>query len=217
MKLHAVCPLCLALISLTSGCVTGRRAFDLNTPSVSSNPIGESKGTLSIATIDDNRHFENKPKAPSTPSVDGDVNQLSASAKSTFIGRQRNTYGHAMGDITLQEGQTVQSKVADLLSEGLKRHGYSIVAGAAAQNSVSADIEQFWSWTTPGFVELTFEAEIRCRVTIVYNGKQVVFHVRGYGLNHGQVARDANWQKAYDIAFKDFLADLDIKLKDSGL
>jgi len=212
MKTLIVGSLCLAVIGLNSGCVTGRRQLDLNAPSVAPNPVGDSKGALSIGTIEDDRQFENKPGSPSTPSIDGDVTKLSAAAKSTFIGRQRNTFGHGMGDIVLQNGQTVQSKVSDLISEGLRQRGYSILVDAAAQNSVSVDIDQFWTWMTPGFVALSFEAQVSCRVTIILNGKQVMFHVRGYGLNHGQFAKNVNWQEAYDIAFKDFLNDFDLRL-----
>jgi len=33
--------------------------------------------------------------------------------------------------------------------------------------------------------------------------------VKGYGLNHGQFAKDANWQQAYEPAFEDFIANLE--------
>ena len=31
--------------------------------------------------------------------------------------------------------------------------------------------------------------------------------MKGYGINHGQVAKDANWQEAFDPAFEDFITN----------
>lgn len=216
MKPSIILSLCFIMVSVT-GCVTGRRSFDLSVPSMGTDSSAVIKGTVLIGKITDDRHFENKPSSPSTPSVDGDVSQLSSSTKNALIGRQRNTFGMALGDIVLPEGENVQGKVAALLTEGLKQSGYSITATSAEGNSVSAEIEQFWEWMTPGAIALTFEAKITCRIEVFINGKHAIFHVNGYGLNHGQVARDGNWQKAYTIAYKDFLSDLAVQLKDAGL
>jgi len=87
----------------TSGCVVGRRTVSLNVPTAAS--VGAAtKGTVVIKSVADARKFENKPAAPSTPSIDGDVNEISAEQRKTFIGRQRNGFGHAMGDIVLPAG-----------------------------------------------------------------------------------------------------------------
>jgi hypothetical protein len=41
--------------------------------------------------------------------------------------------------------------------------------------------------------------------------------IRGYGINKGQVARDANWQLAYQRAFEDFLTKSSAELRNAGL
>jgi hypothetical protein len=205
----------LALIGLASGCVTGQRSLGVDVPPAESYSKSPGKGSIAIGPVSDARVFENKPDSPSTPSVNGDVKLLSAEAKNTFIGRQRNTWGHAMGDIVLPQGQTVQAKVTDLLREGLKRKGYEVVE--SAPNSVSAEVQQFWTWVTPGFFALSFEAQISCKVTVTAGGKQTSFVVKGYGLNHGQFASDSNWREAYDIAIQDFLKNLDAGLAAPGM
>lgn len=207
----------LALITaaLTSGCVTGRRSFDLAVPQASSRPQ-ETKGAFSIDHVTDARTFENHPSDPSTPSVNGDVRELSDAARSRFIGRQRNSFGHAMGDITLPEPETVQSKVAGLVTEGLERRGYQVLHGAGGPRRIDVTIDQFWAWTTPGFWALSFEAHVRCRLTIHADGKEQTLDVRGYALNHGQFAKNKNWQEAYDECFADFLKDLDRALAENG-
>jgi hypothetical protein len=205
----------VSIIGLGPGCVTGRRSFGVDVPPAQTYTQNAGKGSIGVGQVSDARGFENRPDSPSTPSVNGDVNQLSAAEKNTFIGRQRNGFGHAMGDITLPEGQTVQGKIAELLREGMKRRGYD-VAAAAPEGSVTAEIQKFWSWMTPGFFALSFEAEISCKVTVSAHGKQATFIVKGYGLNHGQFAKDVNWREAYDIAFQDFLANLNSQLDASG-
>lgn len=216
MKHPVILLLGVLSIGLTSGCVSGRRSFDVAVPSADSYTKNTAKGAIAIGPITDARHFENKPSDPSTPSIHGDVNDLSVEAKSRFIGRQRNTYGHSMGDITFAEGQTVQTKVADLLREGLKRRGYDIAASAAPESTVNTEIQQFWSWMTPGFIALSFEAQITCKITVTSGGKQASFIVKGYGLNHGQVAKDGNWQEAFEPAFQDFLKNLGQQLDAAG-
>jgi len=216
MKHPAILLLGVLSIGLTSGCVTGRRSFDVAVPPADTYAKNTAKGAIAIGQITDVRHFENKPDDPSTPSVNGDVNDLSAEARSRFIGRQRSGFGHAMGDITFSGGQTVQIKVADLLREGLKRRGYDIAASASPESTVTTEIQQFWSWMTPGFFALSFEAQITCKVTVTSGGKQATFIVKGYGLNHGQIAKDENWREAYEPAFQDFLKNLGQQLDAAG-
>lgn len=207
----------LGVACLLSGCVTGRRSFDVGLESGSIAPADAApKGTLAFVNVSDARHFENKPSDPSTPSIHGDINSISAAERSRFIGRQRNTFGHAMGDIVLPDGKTVQTKIVEIMTEGLKRRGYSVVAGNPALGTVEVEVQDFWSWTTPGFWALSFEARIGCNVSMEYGGRKASFQVRGYALNHGQIAKDKNWQEAYEEAFADFLKDFDLKLKDNG-
>jgi hypothetical protein len=217
MRSASLTVVALASVCLLSACVTGRRSFDVGLESGTEAPAPPAtKGELVFANVTDARHFENKPGDPSTPSVNGDVDALSPEERSRFIGRQRNGFGHAMGDIVLPDGKTVQTKMIEIMSDGLRRRGYSVAAALPAQGTVQVEIQDFWSWFTPGFFALSFEARIACKVTIACNGKTATFEVRGYALNHGQVAKDKNWQEAYEEAFADFLKDFDLQLADNG-
>jgi hypothetical protein len=209
--------LSILALAFLSGCVTGRRTFTLVVPPAGTYPAPAVNGRIAIGAITDLRQFQNHPSDPSAPSIDGDVTQITAEARSTFIGRQRGGFGQAFGDVTLPAGETVQGKMAELLTEGLKRRGVAVVGASATPNLISAEIEEFWGWMTPGMWALSFEGKISCRVTLVENGRSVTFHVHGYGLNHGQFAKDVNWQQAYDETFQDFLKNLDLQLRDAGL
>ena len=214
MKNSFIFGLALGFSLLGSGCVAGRRTVDLPVPTATSLPA--SKGTVAINSIVDARHFENEPSEPSTPSIDGDVKSLSAEQLSVFIGRQRNGYGHAMGDIALPAGETVQARVKELITQGFARRGYTITTDVSADNAVDVKIDEFWAWFSPGFAYVSFEARVYCTVTVKRGGSTQTFSVQGYGSNHGQVASNENWQLAYTRAFEDFLAKFDQELTKAG-
>jgi hypothetical protein len=204
----------VATALLSSGCVVGRRTVDLTIPQATS--YSESQDSISVGQVRDKRQFENKPSDPSTPSVDGDVTQLDSATKALMIGRQRNGYGKAMGDIALPKDRSVILLTRELLIESLKRNGYS-VSTAESDKSVDVDIDEFWAWFSPGMWSVSFEARVYCTLVVKRKSdlKTVVIH--GYGINKGQVASDANWQLAYQRAFEDFLSKSATELKGAGL
>ena len=79
-NIQFICTLIVALSSFTfSGCVVGRRTVDLQIPELQ---VGESTGvSVTVSDPEDRRIFENKPPSPSTPSIDGDVNQMTVEEK----------------------------------------------------------------------------------------------------------------------------------------
>lgn len=205
-----------AEIMLQAGCVTGRRTLTLP-PTELNTPASPLQGLAYIASVTDERQFQNKPPDPSTPSVDGDVAQLSPQQKDRVIGRQRNGYGHAMGDIALADGDSVTQRARLLIEQALSQQGYKVVSDASAPNSVKVSIDRFWGWMTPGFVALTFEAQIQCRVTVTNRSGVKTATIRGYALNHGQVAKNENWLEAFDPAFKDFIINFGNTVSGLGL
>jgi uncharacterized lipoprotein YajG len=211
-------PLLICLLfacALTSGCVVGRRSVALETPATAAAAVN--KGTVALTAVTDRRTFENKPSSPSIPSIDGDATKASKDNLKTMIGRQRNGYGKAMGDIQLAAGDNVEAQMRRLVGEGFKRRGYAVTDTAADGDGAQVDVDQFWAWFTPGFVAVSFEANVGCKLTITAKGKTQVLAVAGYGKNTGQVASNANWQLAYTRAFEDFLAKLDTALAGAGL
>ncbi len=174
--------------------------------------ITPTKGAVALRSITDARLFEDKPADPSTPSVHGKVVNMPADQRATMVGRQRNTYGAAIGDIALANGQTVLSKTRDLVTAGFAKRGYSVSTDPKAANFVDIRINQFWAWSVPGFWAVDFDARIECAIT----AKGRTFDVSGYGKNSGQMASDTNWEQAYEDAFDDFLKNLDVQLAQNG-
>jgi uncharacterized lipoprotein YajG len=216
MKSWSVIPI-VALIALQTGCVTGRRTLDLPVPAAAATSESN-RGSVYVASVSDERKFENKPWDPSVPSIDGDVNKMSAAEKDHMIGRQRNTWGHAMGDIGLPADDSVTKKARTLVEQGLRSSGYRVIDDPKASNSVAVSVNEFWAWSTPGFVTLTFEAKMECLLTVHgADGSTHTAVIRGYGKNLGQVAKDGNWRDAYTPAFEDFEKNLGSAVGQLGL
>lgn len=204
----------IGVVLSTSGCVTGRREIALEVPHSTSTAIA--RGAFRIGQVHDARAFENAPKSPSTPSIDGDVTKLSPADLGAFIGRQRNGYGAAMGDVVLANKGAVSERVRALLVEGLTRRGYTVTDAPDAPISADVEVKEFWAWFSPGMWSVSFEAKLETTLDVLRNGSHVPVAVKGYGINRGQVASDENWQLAYRRAIESFLTDLDEKLTAAG-
>jgi hypothetical protein len=198
----------LPLMLLSTGCVTGRRSITLPVPVAGA--LNTNKGNVTMGEVRDARVFEQKPADPSTPSVKGNLASMSAAEKSRMIGRQRNSYGKAMGDVSLPVDDSVIKRTQALLTTALAKRGYKVGGGAGqgdGQPSIDVTIDRFWAWFSPGMFT----------VRVTQNGQASEFIAAGYGLNKGQVASDANWQLAYERAFADLLLKLDTEFAGAGL
>lgn len=204
----------LLLVPLTTACVTGTRNVQLAAVDYQNDVTAD--GDIFIASITDDRVFEEGSGDPSVPSVNGDLDAFTAEQRAKLIGRQRNTWGKAMGEVALPDGGTVQEAVERLLNEGLQSRGYNVTSSDTGGARLSASTEAFWAWSTPGMFSVSFEAKIECKLTLTVDGQTQQYSVKGYGINKGQVASDANWALAIRRASEDFLANLDQVLDAAG-
>jgi uncharacterized lipoprotein YajG len=123
-----------------------------------------------------------------------------------------------MGDIGLPADDSVTKKARTLVEQGLRSSGYRVIDDPKASNSVAVSVNEFWAWSTPGFVTLTFEAKMECLLTVHgADGSTHTAVIRGYGKNLGQVAKDGNWRDAYTPAFEDFEKNLGSAVGQLGL
>lgn len=199
------------LVGLT-GCVTGTRTLTLPEAAVPSErapgPQTFLVGPVEIRSVVDARTFEQKPRDPSTPSVRGRLEDVSPDARARLIGRQRDSFGKAMGDLALPEGRRVEDEVRRLLVEGLRARGIRVVEAGADGLPIDVTIDEFWAWFTPGMWVIRFDARIRTRLELETAEGPRRFEVVGHGTNPGQIESDANWLLAYQRAFDDYVADL---------
>lgn len=167
-----------------------------------------------IRLIKDERQFAEAPSDPSIPSLshEGSTN-ASAELKARAIARKRNTFGKALGDVTLQEGQTVADVVRSNLGAAFQQAGYGVVPQGTQDPSalaVDVTIKQFWAWMTPGFWALTFEAKIETDLDIKSAGQ--VMTIKAYAQDSGQLGTDSAYVGIVSKALESFRAEAAAKI-----
>ena len=196
-----------ALLLILSGCATNRGilAVGVNVPQ---NPA--SGQTVTIVRVTDMRQFQEAPKVASIPSLmNNEINDTSITSRA--IARKRNSFGQALGDILLPEGKTVESLVKEALTRSLRESGYRVVDQASdvqgQTTPIEADIEQFWSWFTPGFWAVSLEFEARVTVTGNIEPFQNGELVRGYVKLHSQGAGTRAWRNTLNKGIEAFIQE----------
>lgn len=195
---------------LGSGCATNRGILDVRVTEPQNPASGRA---VVIARVTDSRVFELAPLEPSIPSLKGgEIGDKAITSRA--IARKRNGYGMAIGDILLPEGRTVEALVREALVKSFREAGYRVIDGTASANDkanatpIEADIEQFWSWVTPGFWALTmeFEAKVRIKgdVPSFKNGETV----RGYVELHTQAAGTRAWENTINKGIDEFIDEV---------
>lgn len=214
MKIRALLFTALLISSVVgSGCATNRGILDIRTTLPQQPSSGEA---VTIARVTDQRIFELAPSVASIPSLkDGEIDN--PEIKSRAIARKRNTYGQAIGDILLPPGRTVQDVVAEALTKSFREAGYRVTTEdddmAATATPIEADIEQFWSWFTPGFWTISLEFEARVIITADVKPFQQGEEVRGYVKVRGQAAGTKAWMNVMNQGMDDFTTNLTARLK----
>ncbi|MCK5273341.1 MAG: hypothetical protein KAR37_01740 [Alphaproteobacteria bacterium] len=196
MKIRIIAILCLGFIA--SGCATNRGIVDVSVPETA-NP--DTTILLKITEVRDRRVFQIKPPVPSIPSLKNDeINDQTITKRA--IARKRNTYGMGLGDILLPPGRSVDQLARGVLENALRESGYAVVSedepGYETARALTADIEKFWSWVTPGFWQITlqFEAQVVLKGDWpVEEGKREVYSMSTVS---GMAATTGLWEQVFN-------------------
>ncbi len=148
--------LLVAGMAILGGCAASRSVVVPDGGATVDNPT---QGiAIRIDRVDDARRFEPSPKTPDIPSLPGD-DVRNAALTSRAIARKRNSFGLALGDVLLPEGQSVSQLVDGAICTGFRRAGYRVLKpgapGYEQATPVTAQINEFWSWFQPGFSSVT--------------------------------------------------------------
>lgn len=201
--------LLLALgLSLLTGCATNRGVVDLSTTTgdAAAIDVAADAPTVRITEVLDQRVFELKPGSPSTPSLkDGEIDDSSITSRA--IARKRNSYGKALGDILLPEDQTVMDVVRDTVAASLAEQGYRVTNDADADYDVTARVNKFWSWFTPGFWALKIEFDSAIAFSGNLPGLQDS-EIKGYAHQKHQAATGGAWLQTMAAGMDDLKANL---------
>jgi len=212
--------LLVAAVVLLAGCATSRSVLDLSPgvpQDVQSTATADGKAVY-IDAVRDSRKFQERPSSPSIPSLDPSE-ASSDSIKLRAIGRKRNTYGKALGDILLQDGTTVESLTSSAIRRAFVESGYQVLDSssqvAPGVYVVDADIDQFWTWMNPGFWAITISSEISTSLNINEGAKKQQLAVQVRSSDNFQVGTEGNYIKVITGALNLYVEELKRKLKSS--
>lgn len=197
---------------LVTGCASNRSEVTLAMEKPSSSVTAQKNGRqIAVSVVVDERVFVDGSDDPSKPSLgfEGSAG-TSAEMKARAIARKRNTFGKAMGDVVLQDGQSVSKIMREATEHGFADAGFSIIPAADGKSDVAmveVRVKQFWSWMTPGFWALTFENKVETLVSV--KGKSSTT-ISAYAQDSGQMGTDGAY---VDIAMKG-LSDYRAKVTD---
>ncbi len=171
-----------------------------------------------LRSIADNREFQDKPKSADIPSLGyGGVDAITPELKSRAIARKRNTYGKALGDIFLEEGQNVQGIIYEATRNALFSLGYEVTNNAQEARPeaiiIDINIDKFWAWFMPGFWTLSLKSEITTTNTVSVPQRDSPIIIEAASRNYCQVANEANWRKAINMVVDDFIEKAALELK----
>lgn len=216
MQTPARLALLVTALFLLGGCATSRSVLDI--PPTKAEKAAPANGKeVYINTTVDKRLFEANPSSPNIPSLDPseDANDQ---IKARSIARKRNTFGKALGDILLKDGQTVQSLTAESMRQAFTEKGYKVIDSREKATSetyiVDADIGKFWSWMNPGFAALTLSTEIDTEVRIKSPiAAEEKLRVAVKASDNYQTGMESNWIEVVSKALRAYIDELKSKLK----
>lgn len=201
---------------LFTGCATKRGEVALQVPAVKTATAPSNGKQIYINSVVDKRVFELKPADPSTPSLDPSEAQSDA-VKARAVGRKRNGYGMALGDILLNENQSVSSVIKDSLKEALTDKGYSVIEAKEqiTPQTYIADVKiiKFWSWMNMGFWALTLSCEIETNVDIKQEGNPQTYSLHVKTADSFQTGMESNYIEVMQKALKEYSTQAKTEIK----
>jgi uncharacterized lipoprotein YajG len=214
MNFRATLILGLSSLVLLGGCATSRSVLDIPAPIARDVAQANGKKVL-VVSVADRRAFATAPGSPDIPSLDPGEEQSDA-IKARAVGRKRNTFGKALGDILLKEGQTVETLTARSIRQAFAEKGYKIIDRKEEATSdtllVEATVGKFWSWMNPGFVAITLSTEIATDLAIHSPARETTtVSVKASG--NYQTAMEGNWIEVINKALRAYVEELKAKLE----
>lgn len=205
--------LAIAILSLT-GCATNRGIVGLKLPETITQSQANGK-QIFIKSVIDKREFQENPKTQDIPSLGfGGAANSSEEIKKRAIARKRNSYGKALGDILLEEGQTVETVITDSLKRSFSEIGYQVIENENKIKHdtiiINATIQKFWAYMTPGFWAITLTSDISTKIIINEPSKDGMktkeITVKSEGKY--QVASGGNWMEIIHKSLQKYITEV---------
>lgn len=201
MKLVNICLLAAGVLVL-QGCATSRSIISPDAPSAPA-AAAAYHGTVYIGTVTDNRIFEAAPSEASTPSLRGPVDAVTAAqTQPRAIGRKRNGYGKALGDVLLPEGESVANLIRQHAVVAFDEAGWRVVQSPDADHKVDIRIDEFWAWFRPGFSAITLSANVKTLLTFSSQLGEVTVGINAE--DRRQLATEGAWKEIIEQALAEY-------------
>jgi hypothetical protein len=199
------------------GCATNRGVVRLTQP-VPQAPAQATGKTVFIDTVTDHREFQENPSTQDIPSLGfGGSAAATVDIKKRAIARKRNTFGRALGDILLEEGQTVETVIRDALKRSFAELGYTVLGNKQDVTKgtlvVDASILKFWSYMTPGFWSIALTCDISTQLDVRPEGSMVpeAETITVKAERHFQTAGGGNWLEVMQQGLDQYVGEVKTK------
>jgi hypothetical protein len=201
----------LAVLVLLAGCATSRSEIRVSSPAAGATAPASASGLVAVVrTVKDDRVFEESPKEANIPSLgSGGAAQASSDVKARAVGRKRNGFGMAMGDVLLESGQTVEGVVRDNLGVALQQAGYQVKSEAEAGPSalvVDVSIKKLWAWLQPGFWAIKLHADVATELK--FKGEPSAVPVNAHIEENKAIVTDGSWMDIIGKAMDAYRAQI---------
>jgi len=201
-------------VMIFSGCATSRSVIAVPPAAVNYDQAALQKVAV-IQSIQDRRVFEDAPKQANIPSLKGGkASAADAELKAKAFARKRNGFGKALGDVVLENGQTVNALVEQRIQSALNKAGYKVVpaqSNIASDLKLNVEIDKFWLWLQPGAWNVGLYSEIETSIRSDLHTAPIVVHSKSE-TRHAAVT-DGAWLAALNKALDDYEAQLLAELK----
>lgn len=180
-----------------SACALDRSTITLDQAKVDI-PAGSKLTPVKIVNVTDGRYFDPAPPNPDTPSLaKEDIGNTALKARA--IGRKRNGYGMALGDVVLPEGTTVSGVVRTAVANGFKLAGYRVVEAGDPDFDKAAPVDvrvdKFWCWVQMGFWSLKVHNASEVDLTGVPGAAQPKLTVQGGVADKSMAVTESRWKE----------------------
>ncbi len=210
-SLKLVSSLLIAIVA--TGCATCQSNLDVQIPKTQNAQFNGKQ--VFINSVADKRAFQVNPPNPDIPSLDPSEDQ-NEQIKLRAIGRKRNGFGKALGDMLLKEGETVQSLTNQSIQQAFTEKGYTVLSSKDQVTKdtyiVDANIQKFWAWMNPGFWQITLSSEISTDLAIKAPKGATSQQISVKAADGYQVATEANWTEIIQKSIQLYINDLKSKL-----
>ena len=216
-KLFKTIILLFAASFILTGCAFSRSELDLSEAISNDIQTAENEKTVIIDKYTDHRTFATNASTPDQPTYDpGEV--FNDEVKSKLIGRKRNGYGKALGDVVLAKNLTTEKIVKNIVSKAFSDAGYSVVTEDPNNKAVhvNIDLDKFWSWVDLGFWTVGVQANINYSLELTYGNKSETINTYVVGEERSAIAVTPGlWKEAYLKTIDNSKKDLSKKIKKS--